>query len=470
MTAILFVALVIALTWGAVVFLRGGLLGGCLLVLLAGCCFGQPFFRLPVGPVPLTAGRLLWVVLLMQYVVWRRWGLANPKPLGAAEVILCAFVGVLLVSTFTHDWQADQAQPLARLIIFCLMPFGIYWVARQSAFSERGILRMFGCLAVFGVYLAVTAWAETRGLWWMVFPKYIASDFNPDFLGRGRGPMLNPSGCGIFQSVCLFGALMWWPRLNRPGRLLLLFTSLLFCVGIYSTFTRSAWMGAGFGLLILLALTLPRVWRAPILGGSLLTVALLAATHWEHLMAFKRDRDLDAQAAAESVELRPVMAMVAWNMFLDRPLFGCGLGHYSDQSCYYLADRSTALPLEKARPYCQHNAFLSLLTETGLLGMGLFLTLLGVWIRDAWRVWRSGAAPPWARHQALLFLALVGSYLANAMFHDVSIIPMVNMLLFFMAGVTAGLRPFCEPAKSPASSGAPVGTWSPALAGQQPAM
>jgi len=35
-------------------------------------------------------------------------------------------------------------------------------------------------------------------------------------------------------------------------------------------------------------------------------------------------------------------------------------------------------------------------------------------------------------------------YLPNGVFHDVSIIPMVNMGLFFLAGVTAGLRPWAS--------------------------
>jgi hypothetical protein len=40
----------------------------------------------------------------------------------------------------------------------------------------------------------------------------------------------------------------------------------------------------------------------------------------------------------------------------------------------------------------------------------------------------------------LLTLAALGVYFINGMFHDVSLIPMANMTLFFLAGVTAGLR------------------------------
>ena len=76
-----------------------------LLVLLAGSCFGHPFFNVPTGAVPLTADRLLLVVLLAQYVVYRHWGWTDPKPLAKADYLLGAFLVVLLVSTLTHDLQ-----------------------------------------------------------------------------------------------------------------------------------------------------------------------------------------------------------------------------------------------------------------------------------------------------------------------------------------------------------------------------
>jgi len=104
--------------------------------------------------------------------------------------------------------------------------------------------------------------------------------------------------------------------------------------------------------------------------------------------------------------------------------------------------------LEKARPFSQHNVFLSLLAETGLVGLGLFVTLWGLWIRDAWRVWRSRAAPAWARQLVLLFFVLLANYFAVGMFQDLSLIAMVNMVLFFLAGITAGLRPYAEPAET----------------------
>ncbi len=439
MVILIAVAAIVGLVWGAVIFMRGGLLGGCLVMMFAGCCLGRDFLAIPGGPIPLTIDRALWLALLVFYFVSRRLGWLEPKPLGAADYVLLAFIGVLLVSTLTGDWSAHGNRPLATFLFYYVMPLGIYWVARNMEMTQRGFLALLSCLAVFGVYLAITAIAETRELWWAVYPKYIASTTNLQFFGRGRGPFLNPAACGFFQSVCLCGALLLWPRLNKSGRLMLVALSLLICLGIFSTYTRCTWLGTGLALLILAALALPRSWRMPVLGTSLIVGSLLAATQWENILAFRRDKGMSARESFESIKLRPILATVAWKMFLDRPVAGCGLGHYEDANIYYLADRSTGLPLEKARPYIQHNAFLSLLTETGLLGMGLFVLLLALWSRDAWRLYRSESTPDWARPQGVLFLALVGSYFANAMFQDVSVVPMVSMMLFFMAGVTEGL-------------------------------
>ncbi len=441
MNAILAVAAVVALVWGIVLFRRGGLLSGCLAVVLAGCCFGHPFFNLPAGPIPITADRLLWVALLIMYLIWWRKGLTDPKRPDRAELVLIAFLVVLVLSTFAHDWRANHTQPVSRLLFYYLMPFGVYWVARRMALSERALVGMFVCLAGFGAYLALTAVAEVYQLWWAVFPKYIASTEFAEFYGRARGPLLNPTGNGLLLGTCLVGTLLLWPRANRAGKAGLVLLASLICLGIYCTLTRSVWMGAGAGLLIYLALTLPRAWRKPVLIGSLTLVAAVGITQWERLLVFKRDKALSAQEAAESVKLRPILAMVAWNMFLDRPLDGCGFGQYRNECIYYLRDRSTDLPLEKARRFHQHNVVLCLLVETGLIGAGLFLLVLLLWTRDAWLTWRSPHTPEWVRPQAVLLFVVMINYVTSGMFQDTSIVSMANMVLFFMAGVTSGLKP-----------------------------
>src|SRR5690242_4317210 len=99
MTCIIAIAALATLAWLTAILWRGGPLAGALLVLLAGVCFGYPFFHLDGFPIPLTSDRLLFVVLLVQFAVWRRLGWTERRPIGKPEILLIAFVGVLGLST-----------------------------------------------------------------------------------------------------------------------------------------------------------------------------------------------------------------------------------------------------------------------------------------------------------------------------------------------------------------------------------
>ncbi len=433
------VGALVAATWTAVVLTRGGLVGTALLVLLAGSCFGHPFFHVATGAVPLTSDRFLLVILVAQYVVYRRWGWTDSKPLSKIDYVLAALLLVLTISTLTHNFRLDGAKPLAYLVIFYAMPATLYWVAREIRWTEQAAWWVLGSLAVFGLYLCATAVAETHGWWAVVFPRYIGSATFEEFLGRGRGPFLNPVSNGIVQSIGLCAALLCWPRLTRRWQLLLLATMPIYGWGIYSTLTRSVWMGAGLGVLIVVGLSTPRAWRGAVVGTAIVATLLGVVVGWDSLMTFKRDKDLDAELTAESAKLRPVLATVAWHMFLDRPLLGFGFGQYKEVMPDYLADRTTDLPLEKARPFVQHNVFLAVLTDTGLVGLGLFVAVLAGWTWYGWQLWYASNLPTWTNQIGLLYLATIGVYLPNGMFHDVSLVAMVNMLLFFLAGTTVGL-------------------------------
>ena len=165
----------VGVIWGAVIFLRGGLLAGALTVLLAGTCFGYFAMHVSTGPVPLTSDRILWALLMVQLVVWWRLGLTASHRIGPAEVLLLAFVGVLAASVAMHDWTVRHDQPASQFVFYYLMPLGMYLAGWQARIGERGLKIMFALFGVFGVYLALTAIAEQRQLTSLVFPRYIMS-------------------------------------------------------------------------------------------------------------------------------------------------------------------------------------------------------------------------------------------------------------------------------------------------------
>ncbi len=425
--------------WTAVLMLRGGLVAGGLLTLLAGTLFGAFFFSLPTGAIPLTADRAILALFVVQFIGCWKLGLIEWQRLRFVDWTLFALVAALALSTLSHDWSYRKALPLSRLLFYWIMPLTLYLVMRSVKYTQKSGWLIIGALSLFGIYLGLTAVAEARGLSSLVFPRYISSLDSPEFLGRARGPIMNPAGNGVLLVTCLCATLLWWDRWGRAGRCGLLAASGIMLLGMYGTLTRSVWMGAGLALAILVAAKLPRHLRWPALAGAMLMAAITTVTYWEKLTEFKRDKEVSASEMAESAKLRPLLAMIAWQMFQDHPLLGVGYGQYKPESMPYFSERTIDLPIEKARPYMQHNIFLALLTETGLVGTGLFCVVLICWIRDAWRLWRRSDAPAWTRPHGLLFLGCLTGYLVNGMFHDVTIMPMMNMLLCFLAGVMQAL-------------------------------
>ena len=74
MEPLIVIAALVGVVWGAVIFLRGGLLAGALTVLLAGTVSASPRCTSRPEPMPLTSDRILWVLLMVQLVFWWRIG------------------------------------------------------------------------------------------------------------------------------------------------------------------------------------------------------------------------------------------------------------------------------------------------------------------------------------------------------------------------------------------------------------
>jgi O-antigen ligase len=421
-------------------------------VLLLGICFGHPFFHVSLGPIPVTLDRLLLFAVLLFVVCQRTRDVLASKevdattgkstydlrrfmqPCSKMEWCLVALVGWLLVSTLMHNWKQGGAAPLAIWLFFWAQPLALYFLAREVPATKKHLRFLFLGAAVLGVYLAFTGIAEVKGINALIFPKYIASPQYEEFFGRARGPLLNPIGNGILLTLGAAGLVMAWPRVGRFGQLGIIACGALISLGAYYTLTRSVWLGFALAAVTVAALSFPKQWRLPLgVAVCLLGVGLVAAK-WDSLNSFKRDKNVSVDDMADSASLRPILAVVAWKMFQDKPIAGCGFGQYRTASVDYLYDRDVDLPLEKARPYVQHNVFLALLTETGLIGLLLFVATMCWMATDAWKLWR-GSGTLCQRQLGLLQIALLVSWLPNSMFHDCTLIPMLNMTIFCTAGL-----------------------------------
>ena len=465
MEALIAIAVAVGLVWAAIFILRGSLVAGCLTFLLVNSCFGFYFFNFHVGPVELTLDRIALILVVTAYFIHRALGRTVPRPLGASDWTVLAFVGWLALRTFTGEWlmaPKGHVLPVWHLIVGYASPLLIYWIVRQAPLGERNIRLVQKFFIVLGVYLALTAIAETTGQWWAIFPSHISDPSIGLHYGRARGPMVQSIVLGFCLSISALCMWAYRDRLSWRGRIFSLGLIGLFLLGTLLTYTRCVWIGAGLGMLVVMGLTLPRRVSTVLLTGAVCCGLLFAATRWEQLVNLSAGRS--AAATRDSTYMRASFAYVSWQMFLDHPVLGVGLSQYVRAKDEYLSDRTTDLRLEGIRDQLLHNLPLSILVETGLVGFGLYLAMFYAWTRDAWRLWSNRRLPDWVRSHGLIMLGLMVVYIPNALFQPLGHMNIVHMMFFFLAGITAALAAKYVPSRSlarPQATRQPVALASP---------
>ena len=415
-------------------------------VIVSGTVFGYEFYRLEAGPIPLTIDRGLWLAVMCGFAASIVAGRSRIRAFDRTDWLVMGLLGILTISTLVNDWSFRNNLPLSRLLFFAVMPIGLYFLAKNAAVRAKDLRWIAFGLTLLGLYLAFTAVAEINGWWRLVFPAYIRSDSYAEFFGRGRGPLLNPVSNGIFMVVALTTTWIWFQNSRWFGRLPIgIVVGCLLTLGIYSTLTRSIWLMAVLACIAFVWVGATFRHRVGIVVAGGLLGLIVAATLSSSLIAFKRDKNVTETQMAQSAKLRPIFAKVAWEMFKDRPVWGFGFGQYTRAKIPYLKDAHSALPLTKAKPYMQHNVFLSYLTELGIVGMAWLIILLGKLFLVSWKLTQEKSLESWQRGFGLLmFVTLVG-YVVNGMFHDTSILPMMHMLMFFLAGIASNIyRSFCD--------------------------
>jgi O-antigen ligase len=433
---------VAAILWGVIYAQRGSILVGCAVLVATGYVFGHEFWNFKLGPFPITLDRLVLGGLVVAVLVQWRIGRLRIRPLFASDWMLAAAIGIFALSAILSG-QPELSDGLTskcgRLLAAFLLPTALYAVARHIDVTKREWLALLGALTTLGVYLALTAVFEVSGKWSFVFPRYIADANLGIHFGRARGPELNAVSLGMYLTACTLCAWTLATHAAKRWQQLLLIAAIpLMLCGVVLSYTRSTWIGVAACALVIVATQIPKQWRAMAFGTASVAGLLVLIVSWSSLIGLKREGT--AAEAEHSVDQRKSFAYVSWQMFMDHPVTGVGFGRFYDQKLPYLSDRSQQFELESIRSLHHHNTMLSVLTETGLVGLAAFAGLFVVWTRTAWPLARGAAVPNWMQAHGILMLALIVNYGCSALFHDLSLIPSQHLLLFFFAGLTANLQ------------------------------
>ncbi len=214
----------------------------------------------------------------------------------------------------------------------------LWWLGERSfSLSTPGIARLSWCLMPF-----VESCKETL--------RVYGTFSHPNVLG-GYNAALLP----IIVFQILFGKLSYRTRSFYIG------TCFIGLLALVLTFSRSAWVGFGFGIGILYYFFIS---KKRIIGRNILLFLIL-------LFAFFTALSLPVRTD-ESVVLRASLNQSASTLWSRSPLLGVGLGNFTDA----LPDVTHVRQANSLQPV--HNIYLLVLSETGVAGFIFFVVFVGL--------------------------------------------------------------------------------------------
>jgi O-antigen ligase len=301
--------------------------------------------------------------------------------------------------------------------------FSLLW-AEDTSVARESFLRFAPNIAIFAIVL--TAVRQVRHVVWLYTAViggalitsaagYLLSSSASD--ARLYGVGINPNELGglTAASTVLAGALACNRAFSVSARLTALFASFLCAVSMLLTGSRGSLLGLGVALL-LTPVVAGRGRR--LVAGGLVMSGALALVVWLLTLA-PPDMAARVHRFDSSGSGRADLWQISRRIIEDRPLIGVGAGNFPVASVHYLLEPGAILRDEFIvdRPQEAHNIYLQVLTELGVIGLVLFLTIVASCLAAALRAARTFRRLGRTGGDILargLFLALVALLVTNA--------------------------------------------------------
>jgi O-antigen ligase len=292
-----------------------------------------------IGLNPASTLAVLLIVLGGAFVI-ERWGEVRSAP---AVLPFMAFATVTLVGISVAPSAGGAATEWLRLLSIAVTYAVAYAVIRTRLDLRRMAVVIF-LSAVLPI--GVAAWQTAHG------GSVEIADFN-----RATGTFLHPDPFGIFLAVVMLAALPLMLAKGMPGRSLLWLAAPIATFALVGSYTRTAWVGLVFGMLVIGVL---RYRSMLVLAPVLLVLVLAAVPSISHRFA-DLSRGRTPYGAGNSFAARVHLWTQNLPKFERKPVLGEGLKAIveTDQTGFRV-----------------HSDYIRALVETGGLGFVAFLWLL----------------------------------------------------------------------------------------------
>jgi O-antigen ligase len=321
------------------------------------------------------------LVLIVFILSW----LLHEKPKFHVELRRIAFP--LLILAFTGLFHVKQLNiGLYTGFKWLELIFLMFYMKHQFGIKEIniGTVLIFAS-AIIQATIAIFQFHVQHYLGLSLLGEYIAPlgtsglstiDVSGEKLIRAYGTFPHPNVLGAFLVFGLFMGLYIVSRETYWRRWVVSCGTILLVVGIFLSFSRIAWFGAG---LALASFFFYNIYKKSY--QKALTIVLIGlvscGTIWGFYGKLLENRVFEFKPSSNSIVLRESFNQMAFEVFKNKPLLGVGIGNY-------IPTLEEKVALEPWQYQPAHNIFLHLATEMGLVGVGFFLLLMYVCLRSTW--------------------------------------------------------------------------------------
>lgn len=368
-----------------------------------------------------SVAKLFIVLLIVAILV--RWALSNERPTGLflPSVMVAAYGLVGFASLLYAPNKEAVVYSLSNYVKDALIALVVVALLKKPNQFRHVIYT----LLVIGVFLGSLS-----------VHQYLTRNFNSDYGGFAEAEFMNivnetndyrlvgPLGdANFFAQVMVVLALLGVERFvhdkKLTAKILAGLCAALSILTVVFTFSRSATVSLVFSLIVFFWIY--RLKPAQLIVVLLIGVVLVLyapATYFERVMSLRDvlpENGYVDLTSDRAIQGRASQSLTAWVMIREKPLLGVGLNNYTTLYQEYAKSLGLA-PSATARS--PHNLYLEVAAETGIVGLTVFLLLVGLAFRAILfaRTKLQEAGMDDFVHMVTGFAIAFGGYLVTAIF------------------------------------------------------
>ncbi|MBN1942309.1 MAG: O-antigen ligase family protein [Phycisphaerae bacterium] len=408
-----------------------------------------------VGFFNLTVPRILFLAAMAtfaMYFFFHRRRLHFDRGLYWMMLVLLLYTAF---SATTSGWTARtpgvETAPYYRFLGSMLLPFVMFFLLCNAGSDEKQIRRALVMITVYGwyaLYIGYLQYAAINGVEWarsFIWPAYINDPTFGIHFDRARGVFSGATPQAVLMVSLFYIDLYLIRKLRGPYRAALVVQAILVPPAVFFTLLRSAYLAFLICGFLWVLLTGRRKFRWLKLAGLLLVVMIFIFASWERLSS--TDRATGGVAQKGPIRSRLILIEQTWKIMAEAPLLGVGFGHFVDKQQSMPRDPGE-LSGEPTGVLVQHNLFLNMLAETGVIGLVLtILVFLLLW-KQSYQLYKKiplDAHGDVSRDFVVLFWLVLVNYLTDGMFRDPLWDAFSNALLWSLAGLVVCFNRLLEP-------------------------